>query len=349
MRLRPFANLCQLRELQVDPLYSRKRFLDRMLVQAAAGAGGGGSRATLVQHGKKVPVGGSGGRGGSVVVTASQGVLGLMRLSHRQLRAEDGGPGLSNRAGAKGADCEITVPTGTLVYRVRGSKQTLLGDLVKDRQRIVLLEGGAGGVGIRDARPGIVFDDARRQGQEGPTGQFLLELKMIADVGLLGLPNIGKSTLLAALTQAAPQISNYEFTTLHPNVGRVLFEDGWGLTVSDLPGIIEDSSKGRGLGLEFLKHIERNRMLLAMVDLTAELPASQQLQLLLAELSAYDPSLLGKPMLVAANKMDACADWQTKLGQLQASTPLECLPISARDAQGLGQLVVKCRALIEGD
>jgi len=285
-------------------------FLDRVSLTLTAGNGGDGAatfrREAHVPRGG--PDGGDGGRGGSVhlVVDVGQTTFGDYRFKHH-FRASAGGRGEgSRRHGKAGSDLDLPVPPGTVVLDVEGS---LIADLVSPGQRVLVARGGKGGLG--NTHFATATHQAPRHAQKGEPGEvrtITLELRLIADVGLVGLPNAGKSTLLSALTAATPRIASYPFTTLEPNLGVLDLEaidpsDHRRVTLADLPGLIEGASGGAGLGHAFLRHVERTRVLIHVVDLSAADP-ERDFGIIRDELEARDPRLLDKTTLVVANKLD---------------------------------------------
>src|ERR671914_2400751 len=286
-------------------------FLDEVTLSVAAGSGGDGAatfrREAHVPRGG--PDGGDGGRGGSVylVVDPGQTTFGDYRHRHH-FRATSGGRGeRSRRHGKAGRDLELHVPPGTVVRD--GATGDLLADLVATGQRVLVARGGRGGLG--NTHFATSTHQAPRHAQKGEPGEerrLRLELRLIADIGLVGLPNAGKSTLLAALSAARPEIADYPFTTLEPNLGVLDLEardpsDPRRPTIADVPGLIEGASGGTGLGHAFLRHVERTRVLVHVVDLSARDP-DWDYDVIREELRAHDPALLEKPALVAFNKLD---------------------------------------------
>jgi len=287
-------------------------FVDRAIIEVAAGTGGSGSDAFRREKGvpRGGPAGGDGGRGGDVVLVADPQLNTLLDYSYRRhYRAERGlhGEG-SNRTGRSGEDLVLRVPPGTIAYDA--DTQAPLGELVEEGARVVVARGGRGG------RGNTRFKTATRQaprrwepGEEGEERRILLELKLIADVGLVGEPNAGKSTFLAAVTSARPRIADYPFTTLEPNLGVVELSGYRSFVVADIPGIIEGAHEGKGLGHQFLRHIERTRVLLLMIPADSS-DAGEEYRRLRAELEAYSTELASIPFLVGVSKADLLGDDQ---------------------------------------
>jgi GTP-binding protein len=281
-------------------------FVDEVTVFARAGDGGHGSASLHSEPYKPLggPDGGDGGRGGDVVFEAASRVRDLSALAdHPHLRAPAGGRGASNRrTGADGDDLVVPVPDGTVVFDDEG----LLADLLGEQARAVLARGGRGGRGNASlASPRNRVPRAAEAGEPGEERRLRVELRIVADVGLVGLPNAGKSTLLAALTAARPKIADYPFTTLNPNLGVAGSDERF--VVADIPGLIEGASAGRGLGHRFLRHVTRARALVLVVDLSSPEPTAD-LRVLRDELDAYDPTLLARPTVVVGTKADLVDD-----------------------------------------
>jgi GTPase len=309
-------------------------FVDECTVFAQAGRGGNGSASLHSEPFKPRggPDGGDGGDGGSVVFEVSRGVDDLSWLAdHPHVKAPGGEPGRrSKRDGASGKDVVVAVPDGTVVF----DEQGLVADLVGEGARGVVARGGRGG------RGNVAFASARNRvprtaepGEDGEDKRLRIELRTVADVGLVGLPNAGKSTLLARLTAAKPKIANYPFTTLTPNLG-VAGGDADRFVVADIPGLIEGASEGKGLGHRFLRHIVRCRALVLVVDLSAEDPAAD-LAILHEELSAYDPELAARPSIVVGTKADLVDDPDAAGAVLGG----DALVVSAMTGDGLDELL----------
>jgi GTP-binding protein len=281
-------------------------FVDYIKIWAASGNGGKGSvhlhREKYITKGG--PDGGDGGRGGNVILKGDKNMWTLFHLKFKKhFKAEHGGAGSKNRSSGKdGNDIYIDVPLGTLIKD--SETQEVLFEITNDREEIILVEGGKGGKGNwhfksstnqtpRYAQPGI----------EGTEGWFQLELKLLADVGLVGFPNAGKSTLLSVITSAKPKIADYEFTTLKPNLGIVEYRDFKSFVMADIPGIIEGAAEGKGLGHRFLRHIERNSTLLFLIPADSN-DIQKEYNILINELETHNPELLDKDRLLAISKSD---------------------------------------------
>lgn len=280
--------------------------LDRASISVRGGRGGDGSasfrREKYVPKGG--PDGGDGGRGGSVYLKGNSQLWTLLHLKYtKHIIASPGMPGMKDlKSGSSGEDRTIEVPLGT-VARVAETGEVLFEITGHDEQR-VLLEGGRGGQG-NDHFKSATHQTPRfaQPGEPGKEDWFILELKLLADVGLVGLPNAGKSTLLSVVSAAKPEIADYPFTTLSPNLGIVSYRDGRSFVMADIPGIIEGAAEGKGLGLRFLRHIERNSLLLFMIPVDAK-DIKKEYRILMNELKKYNPELLDKPRLLAVTKSD---------------------------------------------
>ena len=329
--------------------------VDEAKIYVKAGDGGNGCvafrREKYVPRGG--PSGGDGGRGGSVYLEANPNDNTLLRYRYnREFKADRGRHGEgSNCTGESGDDMILKVPVGTLVFDAEGDE--LLADLKKPGQSVLVAHGGRGGRGNQHfAKP---WHQAPREKEEGETGEernLRLELKLLADVGLVGFPNAGKSTLISVISAARPKIANYPFTTLEPNLGVVNADGGTGghgtelgrtFVVADLPGLIEGASQGAGLGIRFLRHVERTRLLVHLIDTSdmAELDPVKAFEIIEAELGAFSERLLEKPMIVVATKLDATTD-KSKLEELREFCKrrgLEFHAISAAAGEGVKDLV----------
>ncbi|MFI5254807.1 MAG: GTPase ObgE [Candidatus Limnocylindrales bacterium] len=330
-------------------------FLDRARIRVAAGDGGDGAatfrREAHVPRGG--PDGGDGGRGGSVYLQVDAGETALIdyRFKHH-FTASGGGKGSgSKRHGKAGGDLELRVPPGTAV--LDDASGDLLADLVATGQRVLIARGGRGGLGnVHFATATHRTPLHAQKGEPGEERWVRLELRLIADVGLVGLPNAGKSTLLAALTAAAPKIAAYPFTTLEPNLGVLDLAvadpaDPRRPTIADLPGLIEGASMGAGLGHAFLRHVERTRVMVHVVDVAAADPEGD-FGVIREELRLHDPRLLGKPTLVVANKLDlpGAAGRLAGFGAARRAEGLATVGVSALTRQGLPELVAAMAELL---
>ncbi|MDQ3871336.1 MAG: GTPase ObgE [Chloroflexota bacterium] len=323
-------------------------FLDRATIRVRAGDGGDGAatfrREAHVPRGG--PDGGDGGRGGSIYLRVDPGETSLtdFRFKHH-FRAESGGRGSgSRRHGKAGRDLELRVPPGTAVHD--DATGELVADLVAPAQRVMVARGGRGGLG--NVHFATATHRAPRHAQKGEPGEeraLRLELRLIADIGLVGLPNAGKSTLLAALTAATPRIAPYPFTTLEPTLGVLDFSafdaaDERRATIADLPGLIEGASAGAGLGHAFLRHVERTHLLAHVVDLGNTDP-EKDYGLIREELALHDAALPEKPTLVVANKLDLpqAAERAAAFARSRREDGLETIAVSALHREGLSELV----------
>ncbi|MCL6435364.1 MAG: GTPase ObgE [Leptolyngbyaceae cyanobacterium HOT.MB2.61] len=321
------------------------QFIDQAEIQVQGGKGGDGlvafRREKYVPAGG--PSGGNGGKGGSVILKAAENLQTLLDFRYNHLfKAEDGqrgGP--NNRTGASGRDRIIEVPCGTLVYDAE--TDDLLGDLVEPGQTLCVAQGGKGGLGNQHFLSNHNrAPEKALPGLPGEERSLRLELKLLAEVGIIGLPNAGKSTLIAALSAARPKIADYPFTTLVPNLGVVRKPSGDGTVFADIPGLIEGAHLGLGLGHEFLRHIERTRLLLHLVDVTSEDPIADY-HTIQEELQAYGRGLAERPQILALNKIDAMAqDAETVeviATQLERLSSSPVFTISAVTRDGLETLM----------
>jgi len=305
-------------------------FVDRAIVSFRAGDGGDGSRSfrreKFIPRGG--PDGGDGGKGGDIVLVSSPVCQSLTDFKYqRQFVAENGGPGSRRKCtGRNGAEIVLQVPAGTVVKTVPDEK--LIFDFERFGQRFVLARGGKGGRGNVHFKSSV--NQAPRRAEKGEKGeaiQVVLELKLIAFAGLVGLPNAGKSTLISKISAARPKIADYPFTTLTPNLG-VVDHRGRSMVVADIPGILEGAHRGEGMGLEFLRHIERTRLLLFVIDVSpfSPLPPLKSFEVLENELARYHPQLLKKQFVVVANKIDLAGAERSAIDDLRNSCRRRKIP-----------------------
>ena len=327
------------------------KFLDEAKVYVRSGDGGAGAisfrREKFIEFGG--PDGGDGGRGGDVVVEAVDGLNTLIDYRYQQhFKAKTGGHGMGqNRSGAAGPSITLRVPVGTQIFAE--DKETLIADLARAGERFVLARGGNGGFGNAYFKSSV--NRAPRRANPGLPGQEMwvwLRLKLIADAGLVGLPNAGKSTFLAAVSAAKPKIADYPFTTLNPHLGVVRL-DAREFVLADIPGLIEGAHEGAGLGDRFLGHIERCRVLLHLVDGTGE-HAGQSYKTVRAELEAYGHGLADKPEIVALNKADALSaeDLKQQVARLKRAAKKAPLVLSAATRNGVIEALRALQAEIRG-
>lgn len=286
------------------------------------------------------PAGGDGGKGGDIIIKACKSIHTLLDLTyHHYYFAKSGKHGQgANRHGASAPDLSITVPRGTIITEVQNKE--ILADLVDDGATFVAAKGGRGGRG--NARFRSSTNQTPRYAEEGGEGEsrwLTIELKLLADVGLIGYPNTGKSTLLSQISLATPKVADYEFTTLTPNLGVVHVEDGNSFTVADLPGLIEGAHAGKGLGLRFLRHVERTRLLVHMLDLSglSSRDPIEDYKVIKGELVKFKPEMAFKSEIIALNKMDLLPKTENIDGLTNyfAAMGISCYPISALTGSGL--------------
>ena len=330
-------------------------FADRARIIIKSGKGGDGH---VSFRGEKYvpdggPDGGDGGKGGDVIFVVDEGLNTLTDYRHRRKFAAQPGEegGKKNCHGKNGEDLILKVPEGTVIKDAESGK--VIADMSGDNKRCVILKGGRGGLGNQHfATSTMQAPKYAQPGQEAIEIEVLLELKVIADVGLVGFPNVGKSTFLSRVTNAQPKIANYHFTTLQPNLGVVDMEDGYGFVIADIPGLIEGASEGVGLGHEFLRHIERTKVMVHIVDAagTEGRDPIADIKAINKELEAYNPELLKKPQVIAANKMDAVYGDEneiiTKLKTEFEKDGIKVFPISAVSGQGLKELLYQIKELL---
>lgn len=340
----------------------RAGFADRACISVQAGPGGNGCRSTYqdlwTRH--PSPDGGNGGRGGNVLIRANPQQTTLLDFqTRRHFRAGSGQNGSSKKKnGAQGGDLVIEVPLGTVLWD--GETEEKIRDLIEPGEEVVVARGGAGGVGnASQKRTGLAargragpghggFDPERMRGQPGEERKIRLELKALADVGIVGMPNAGKSTLIRQISQARPKVAAFPFTTLHPVLGAVALPSGTSVVAVDVPGLIEGARRGKGLGLDFLRHIERTRLLLHLVDMAGQDgrdPVADHRDLL-AELEAYRHDVAEKPRILVANKMD-CPEAKENLTRFRKELRLRPVTISAQTGEGVGELLEKISDQLE--
>lgn len=334
-----------------------KMFADRATIYVRSGKGGDGHvsfrREKYVPDGG--PDGGDGGRGGDVIFQVDEGLNTLTDFRHiRKYQAQDGEPGgKKNCRGKNGSDIIIKVPAGTVIKEANSGK--VITDMSGDNKHIVLLTGGRGGNGNQHyATPTMQAPKYAQPGQPAKELTLQLELKVIADVGLVGFPNVGKSTFLSRVTNARPKIANYHFTTLNPNLGVVDFEDGDGFVIADIPGLIEGASEGVGLGYEFLRHIERTKVMIHMVDAAGSEGRDPiaDIYAINKELTAYNEEIAHRPQVIAANKTDLIYEGENeiveKLRKEFEPQGMKVFPISAVSGKGVKELLYYVREELRG-
>ena len=330
------------------------KFVDEATIRVIAGNGGHGClsfrREKFIAKGG--PDGGDGGAGGSVFLVADSSINTLVDFRvARKFRAESGQPGAGrNKSGRSGNDLEVRVPCGTVIHDVDTGE--LIGDLAEDGRRIKVAEGGQGGLG--NTRFKSSTNRAPRkaiQGTPGESRHLALELKLLADVGLVGLPNAGKSTLIRAMSAARPKVADYPFTTLHPNLGVVSVGPLQSFVMADVPGLIEGAAEGAGLGLQFLKHLQRTRLLLHLVDIAPmdeEASPAADFRAIQDELGKFSEDLATKPRWLLINKIDLITGEQLAaakerlLGELDWDGPVyQVSAVTGQGTEALGQAVVQ--------
>ena len=347
---RVFWSSCQIRPTATLPQgisrdyngSAAMRFIDEARVFVRAGKGGNGAIAFLREKYRPFggPAGGNGGRGGSVIFEVDEGLSTLLDFKYQpRLIARDGEPGRGKEQYGHGADdVVVRVPPGTIVFDEETGET--IADLVMPGSRAVIAQGGEGG------RGNMHFASSTRRspriatpGTPGVQRWVRIELRLVAEAGLVGLPNAGKSTLLTALSSARPKIAPYPFTTLAPNIGRVFISDEDSFTLADIPGLIEGAHLGQGLGIRFLRHLARTHLLVYVLDV-AEKP-EEALKTVRAEIAAFDPALESRPAIIALNKCDlvSAAEAAKVARKLRKNTGMEVFAISADKNQGLASLI----------
>lgn len=331
-------------------------FADRAKIIIKSGKGGDGHvsfrREKYVPNGG--PDGGDGGKGGDVIFVVDKGLNTLTDYRHKRKFAAEPGEegGKKNCHGKNGSDLVLKVPEGTVIKDAESGK--VIADMSGENTRVIVLKGGRGGLGNQNfATATMQAPKYAQPGQEAVEIEVQLELKVIADVGLVGFPNVGKSTFLSRVTNAQPKIANYHFTTLQPNLGVVDMDEGFGFVIADIPGLIEGASEGVGLGHEFLRHIERTKVMVHIVDAAgtegrdpvADIKAIQK------ELEAYNPALLDKPQVIAANKIDAIYGDENEIisnlkKEFEEKEGIKVIPMSGVSGQGLKDLLYEIKNLL---
>ena len=332
-------------------------FADRAKISVRSGKGGDGH--VSFRHEKYVPAGGpdggDGGRGGDVIFVVDEGLNTLIDFRNvRKYKAGDGEPGgKKNCRGKDGKDITLKVPPGTVIKEAESGQ--VIVDMSGENKRVVLLKGGRGGSGNQHYATSTMQAPMYAQpGRPAKELELMLELKVIADVGLVGLPNVGKSTLLARVTNAKPKIANYHFTTLNPNLGVVDLDGSKGFVIADIPGLIEGASEGVGLGYEFLRHIERTKVIIHIVDAagTEGRDPVEDIYTINRELDAYNPDIAKRPQVIAANKIDAIYDREdSALNAIKAEFEpkgIPVYPISAVSGEGIRELLYHVNEMLEG-
>ena len=316
-------------------------FIDYVKIFCASGNGGNGS--THLRREKYIPKGGpdggDGGRGGHIILKGDPQYWTLIHLKYRKhIKAEHGGAGSGGlRHGANGKDIILDVPLGTVAKDAETGE--VLCEILEPGQQEILVRGGRGGKGNNFFKTATMQTPRfAQEGEPGREGWFILELKLLADVGLVGFPNAGKSTLLSAVSSAKPKIANYPFTTMEPNLGIVSYREGKSFVMADIPGIIEGASEGRGLGLRFLRHIERNSLLLFMVPADSD-DITKEYNILLNELKNFNPEMLDKQRVLAITKCDMLD--QELMDEIEPTLPQDVPHVFISAISGLGINVLK--------
>lgn len=331
-------------------------FADRAKIIIKSGKGGDGHvsfrREKYVPDGG--PDGGDGGKGGDVIFVVDDGLNTLTDYRHRRKFAAEPGEegGKRNCHGKNGADLILKVPQGTVIKEAESGR--VIADMSGANRKVTVLKGGRGGLGNQHfATATMQAPKYAKPGGDAVEIEVTLELKVIADVGLVGFPNVGKSTFLSRVTNAQPKIANYHFTTLQPNLGVVDMEEGFGFVIADIPGLIEGASEGIGLGHEFLRHVERTKVIIHIVDAagTEGRDPVADIHAINKELKAYNPELLEKPQVIAANKIDAIYGDENEIiaalrSEFEEKEGIKVFPISAVSGQGVRELLYHVKELL---
>ena len=325
-------------------------FIDRAIIEVRSGKGGDGAIAFRREKyiPKGGPAGGNGGRGASVILRANSKINTLFNFRHSKcfvgLDGEKGG--IKNQYGRHSDDVYVDVPVGTVVYEEKDHK--FLGDLSTDGMTLRVAKGGRGGRGNTCFKSSTNrVPRIAENGEPGESKRLILELKLLADVGLVGFPSVGKSTLLSVVSSARPEIADYPFTTIIPNLGVVSVKGGKSFVMADLPGIIEGAHQGKGLGLQFLRHIERCRIIVHVIDMgESGRDPYKDYKIINKELEEYGFGLSKRPVIYVASKMDE-ENSETRLKAFEKKAKIKCIPISALTEQGIDDLLYKCIELLE--
>jgi len=328
-------------------------FIDLVKIKVESGKGGDGivafRREKYVPMGG--PAGGDGGKGGSIIFEGHEGLSTLIDLRYNKIiSAEPGENGKPKKMdGAGGKDKIIKVPVGTTIYDDKSNK--VYGDITNHKQQVIICAGGRGGRGnVKFASSRNTAPEIAEKGEPGVMKSVRVELKVLADVGLVGLPSVGKSTILSIVSNSRPKIAAYHFTTLVPNLGVVRVEEGRSFVMADLPGLIEGASLGQGLGLQFLRHIERTKVILHVIDMSGSEGRDpfEDYQVINQELKTYKYNLLARPQIIIANKMDLPdAETQLELFKEQLKDDYMIIPISAATKQNIQELLYKTADLLD--
>ena len=325
-------------------------FIDRAVIEVRSGKGGDGAIAFRREKyiAKGGPAGGNGGRGASIILRANSRINTLFNFRHSKcfIGGDGENGGIKNQYGRHSDDVYVDVPVGTVVYEEKGHK--FLGDLSKDGLTLKVAKGGRGGRGNTCFKSSTNrVPRIAENGEPGEQKRLILELKLLADVGLVGFPSVGKSTLLSVVSNAKPEIADYPFTTIVPNLGIVSVSDGRSFVMADLPGIIEGAHIGKGLGLQFLRHIERCRIIVHVIDMgESGRDPYEDYKIISKELKEYGFGLEKRPVIYVASKMDEDGALD-RLKTFEKKAKIKCLPISALTDEGIKDLLYKCADLLD--
>lgn len=328
-------------------------FVDLVKIKVSSGNGGNGivafRKEKFVPMGG--PAGGDGGKGADVIFIGDEGLSTLIDLKYNKvLKAQEGENGRPKKMdGAKGKNLYVKVPVGTTIYDDETDK--VIGDITEHKQEVIICRGGRGGRGnVKFATSRNTAPEIAEKGEPGVTRNIRCELKVLADVGLVGLPSVGKSTLISIVSNSRPKIASYHFTTLNPNLGVVRVEEQRSFVMADLPGLIEGASLGQGLGLQFLRHIERTRVILHVIDMSGSEGRDpfEDYKVINNELASYKYNLLKRPQIIIANKMDIPgAEDNLELFKMELEDDYPIIPISAATKQNIQELLYKTMDLLE--